>query len=834
MLGLYLAGAALATEPPAGVSLTERALELVNDHYLHPERVSTIDAFAGAAEALERAIPWLIVEERDRDIVLVHGSRGALGTLRVDGTHVLDLVPALAKLETVVEGAGDLPPGLDLEIAMLKGLTTALDTHSTLLTDERLARFDERITGKLTGIGGTIGKDPGGELVIRDVYPGGPAAQARLEPGDRIVRIDGTSTTGMTVAQATERIRGPVDSSVTLTVRDALADTLEDVSLVRAEVVVPNVTWRKLAGGAGLLQIDHFSEQTVVLVREAIAELVSERVTGFVIDLRGNAGGSMLQSAECADLFLERGALLRTVGRGGRKVANLQAHVEAEPGMEPELPVVVLLDAGSASASEILAGDLVLLDRAVIVGARSYGKGTVQKVYTLDDGERGVLLKLTVAEYRLAGDTPVTEAGLTPDLALDAAIFDGDGVDLPVRSGADAVLTVDERPGWRGAEGGAGRDDVALQAAERVIAATEGAHRADLLSSVERVRDEIRAEQDGLLAATMALRGIDWTPSPMATRPPTAAIRLVLADPPIAGRTVELRAFVDNRGATDVVRGVVRLSAVGGPWDGVELPIGRVAPGATGMGKALVRLPTTDGDREDIVTATLSCDGCANASPRLDTVLTVSGAERPALAVTARWIAERQQVELTLANEAGSALTGVHPRFAFQEDGIELVDRDATAGALAAGEHATVDLAVRLAEDAAGPIALDLVVESDQFAGAFAHRFALRLPLDGMPVRVEAPTLASKVPSSLPTGQHTVELHASDDGGLASLTVWCDGEKIAWHPGGGQRLESRVPLRIGAEGPHLLTIGLLDVDGTERVLRYPIRGADEDGAAAAP
>jgi hypothetical protein len=254
------------------------------------------------------------------------------------------------------------------------------------------------------------------------------------------------------------------------------------------------------------------------------------------------------------------------------------------------------------------------------------------------------------------------------------------------------------------------------------------------------------------------------------------------------------------------------------------------------VGKALVRLPTTDGDREDLVSATLSCDGCATASPRLDTVLTVTGAEQPALAVTAHWIADRQQVELTLSNEAGAGLTGLHPRFAFRDasDGIEIVDRDASIASLPAGARSTVDLPVQRAQEATGPLALDLVVDSDQFSGPFAHRFALRLPLDGTPVRVEAPTLSSTVPSSLPPGEHPIELSASDDAGLASLTVWCDGEKIAWQPGGARRVDSNVPLRIGEVGPHLLTIDLLDVDGIERVLRYPIRGADEDGAAAAP
>jgi hypothetical protein len=284
------------------------------------------------------------------------------------------------------------------------------------------------------------------------------------------------------------------------------------------------------------------------------------------------------------------------------------------------------------------------------------------------------------------------------------------------------------------------------------------------------------------------------------------------------------------------VRGVVRLSSRGGPWDGVELPIGRVPAGATGMGKALVRLPTTDGDREDLVTATLSCDGCSNESPHLDTVLTVTGAERPALAVTAHWIAERQQVELTVANEGNAALTGLHPRFAFRaaSDGIEIVDRDATIEALPAGARTTVDLAVQRAPGATGPIELDLIVDSDQFSGSFADRFVLRLPLDGTPVRVEGPTLSARLPSSLPLGEHPIELAASDDAGLASLTVWCDGEKIAWHTGAGRRLESRVPVRIGEVGPHLLTIDLEDTDGIERVLRYPIRGADEDGASAAP
>ncbi len=334
----------------------------------------------------------------------------------------------------------------------------------------------------------------------------------------------------------------------------------------------------------------------------------------------------------------------------------------------------------------------------------------------------------------------------------------------------------------------------------------------------------------------MALRGIDWSASPAAPRPQAAAIRLSIVDPPIAGRTVELRAFVDNRGTTDVVRGVVRLSSRGGPWDGIELPIGRIAGGTTGVGSALVRLPTTDGDREDLVTATLSCDGCATHPPRLDTVLTVTGADRPPLAVTASWIAARQQVELTLANDGHGPLTGLHARFAFPgtAHGIELVDRDATVAALHPGGRATVDLAVSLAEDAPGPMALDLVVDSDQFSSAFAHRFSLRLPLDGTPVRVEGPRLASSVPSSLPTGEHPIDLRAADDAGLASLTVWCDGQKIAWHEGGGRHVEHRVPLTIAEAGPHLLTIDLLDVDGTERVLRYPIRGADEDGAAAAP
>jgi hypothetical protein len=334
----------------------------------------------------------------------------------------------------------------------------------------------------------------------------------------------------------------------------------------------------------------------------------------------------------------------------------------------------------------------------------------------------------------------------------------------------------------------------------------------------------------------MALRGIDWTTAPLATRPPTAGIRLAIADPPIAGRTVELRASVDNRGASDIVRGVVRLASHGGPWDGIELPIGRIAAGETGTGRALVRLPTTDGDREDLVTATLSCDGCESGSPRLDTVLTVTGTERPAIGVAARWIAERQQVELTLSNEGGSALTGLHPRFVFREasDGIEIVDRDATIETLAAGARATVDLAVQRAQASTEPMALDLVVDSDQFSGSFAHRFALRLPLDGTSVRVEGPTLSSTVPSSLPPGEHSIQLSASDDSGLASLTVWCDGQKIAWHPGGSRRMESRVPLRIADLGPHLLTIDLEDVDGIERVLRYPIRGAGEDGTAAAP
>jgi hypothetical protein len=237
-----------------------------------------------------------------------------------------------------------------------------------------------------------------------------------------------------------------------------------------------------------------------------------------------------------------------------------------------------------------------------------------------------------------------------------------------------------------------------------------------------------------------------------------------------------------------------------------------------------------------VVTATLACDGCAVEGPRVERVLTVTGADRPALAVVARWIAERRKVELTLTNDGREALTGLHARFAFPERAadIELLDRDATIASLFPGGRATVDLGLTVRGSSASDVmALDLVVDSDQYANAFAHRFSLRLPVDGSAVRVEGPTLASRVPSSLPTGAHPLLLRAVDDAGMASLTVWCDGDKIAWRPGGGRQLESVVPLAIGAPGPHLVTIDLLDVDGIERVLRFPVRGADDDGAASA-
>lgn len=303
----------------------------------------------------------------------------------------------------------------------LRGMIGGLDRHSRYLDTTYYDALQTDTTGHFSGIGVQLSLVDG-YFTIVDVLDGTPAAAADVQPGDRLVAVDGTSLRGKRLSQVTTMLRGKPGSGVDLTLRRA-ADDKRQVHLTRLDIELPSISHRWLAPGYLYLRISRFHRYTH---RQLLASLqhIDTPPLGVVLDLRGNPGGLLGASVDVAGEFLDGGLIVRTEGRNA---ADSQQYEAAPGGALTKPPVVVLIDGGSASASEVVAGALHDRKRAILMGSKTFGKGSVQSVLTLP-GQRGV--KLTTAYYFTPAGTRIHERGIEPthgwdgeaDALVDAAL----------------------------------------------------------------------------------------------------------------------------------------------------------------------------------------------------------------------------------------------------------------------------------------------------------------------------------------------------------------------------------------------------------------------------
>jgi carboxyl-terminal processing protease len=297
-----------------------------------------------------------------------------------------------------------------------KGMVRTLDPHSAFLTPEEFADLRADTDGEFGGVGLQIDSEDDA-LVVRDVLADTPAERAGLEVGDRIVAIDGVSTEGKDSDDLVAKLRGRPGTQVVVTIirPGSAGASRRDVTVVREIIKVKAVEWAVLADGVGYVRIKQFQERTATELGDALIAIEKQqgKLAGLVLDLRGNPGGLLDQSVQVADLFLDGGIIVTTRGRGGKA---LDEETAKAAGTWSGFPMVVLMNGSSASASEIVAGALQDHGRALIVGTRSYGKGSVQSIIPLDDGSG---LKITVARYYTPSGRSIQEKGITPDLEVE-------------------------------------------------------------------------------------------------------------------------------------------------------------------------------------------------------------------------------------------------------------------------------------------------------------------------------------------------------------------------------------------------------------------------------
>jgi carboxyl-terminal processing protease len=303
-------------------------------------------------------------------------------------------------------------PAQELAYGAIDGMLAQLDPHSSFMPPEMYREMQLETQGNFGGVGIQVAvKDR--QLTVVTPIAGAPADRAGLQPGDRLAKIDGAPVQEMTLMEAVKRLRGPAGSKVTLTILRQDSPGPFQVALTREIIALKPIKSIELEHAVAYVKINGFSEQSGRDVQQAVKGLSRKRMQGLILDLRGNHGGLFNESIRVAELFLNTGQpIVSTVARAKNQSAEFKT---THSGPLLKVPMVVLVDGGSASASEIVAGALQDLKRALIVGRKTYGKGSVQTIIPLSDGSA---LRLTTAKYVTPLRQSIDGEGIHPDLVV--------------------------------------------------------------------------------------------------------------------------------------------------------------------------------------------------------------------------------------------------------------------------------------------------------------------------------------------------------------------------------------------------------------------------------
>lgn len=339
-------------------------------------------------------------------ILLVSANAFALSDQGYQTLHTFSRV--LQQVETnYVEPVNDQ----QLIRGAIRGLLDTLDPHSVFMPPSTYKELKMETGGRFAGIGLEVTMKKGWITVVSPI-DGSPADKADMKAGDQIVKINGKSTREMDLSEAVNLMRGKSGSKVVLTIMREDAKHPLDVALTRKVIQVPSIRSELLPDHIGYVRITSFQERTGEdLMTELKTMEKGGPLKGLVLDMRNNPGGLLDQAVLVSDLFLEKGVIVTTQSRKN----EIDRRVATGAGTEPNYPIVVLVNGGSASASEIVAGALQDNNRAVVMGTQSFGKGSVQSVMELDDGSA---LKLTIARYFTPSGRSIQALGITPDLVV--------------------------------------------------------------------------------------------------------------------------------------------------------------------------------------------------------------------------------------------------------------------------------------------------------------------------------------------------------------------------------------------------------------------------------
>ncbi len=313
---------------------------------------------------------------------------------------------------------GEIPADNERVYGAIRGMVASFgDPNTGFIDPTRAAVLSENISGSFEGIGATIRLDEAGRLLIVDPLPEGPAFKAGLRPNDIVLQVDGQPIENLSLYEAVLLIRGPAGTEVVLTIFREGELKPFDVSIRREKIEIEVVQSEMLADKVGYVRLTQFTGGASGKIVEAAEALIDEGATGLILDLRSNPGGLLSEAVAVSSLFIDEGTVVIEKLKGEEK------KFEASHGLhlDTEIPLVVLVNGGSASASEIVAGAIQDHQRGVVIGEQTFGKGSVQLPHTLSDGSE---LRVTIAEWLTPSGRQIHGEGITPDMVVEMTLED--------------------------------------------------------------------------------------------------------------------------------------------------------------------------------------------------------------------------------------------------------------------------------------------------------------------------------------------------------------------------------------------------------------------------
>ena len=680
-----------------------KTLYYVNSQYFDRTRPDPKKMLVGALDFLQRDVPEILVDrfpERDpRQVtVRVNGEQKIFSIERVDSPWTLR--STIKEIFAFIEPRLRAVPAkdrarhlVDIEMTATNGMLYTLDPHSVLLDVDSFKDMRTTTQGKFGGLGIVIEMDRKGRITVKKPMPDTPAIRIGIKAKDHIVRINNESTMNMTLQEAVDRLRGEVGSSVDVYIDRTGLQAPKKFTIVRDYIRPPAIdppprvfsvpgAGNQPPAKVGYFRIINFSANTEADLTRTLSYFEREKVKGIVMDLRGNPGGLYDQAQKVADAFIESGVLVSMVGPGGAQ----RKDEHATRNGDTKVPLAVLVSQTSASASEIVAGALKNLDRGVIIGETTFGKGSVQMLFDIpspvpfgkhsEDDKLG--LKLTTAQYLTPGDVSIQGVGVTPDIELvrlrvekksdEAWIslqpstrrrqesdyewhlenpnaqkgnrpFDKLSYLFVLPPGKDQRHMEDEDDPEASADEEEAevpdevRIDFPIELARDLVAQAKSARRQDLLALSKQFLDKARAEQDKKLSLALEKLGVDWSQGTASSEGEVqASLTLVGGEAKAgAGQSIKIRGSVKNTGTTTVhrVRAVLRSANL--LFDENEMVFGKIAPGATKTYDLPVKVPRNSLTRTDVIRAEFFGQGKLRANSA-EMTLNIEGKPHPLFA----------------------------------------------------------------------------------------------------------------------------------------------------------------------------------------------------------